>query len=104
MWVGRIGPHAPRLYERIRDKAAKYKRLVEKTNVPYVVAVFSEFTANVDFEEVRECVCDDKKGLFGLYRTLSGILFFEERTGHYTFTYLFNPSPVIGISLPSGTF
>ncbi len=103
-WVGRVGPHGRRLYDRIREKGAKYKPLVERAGVPYVIAVFSEFTANVDLEEVQHCLCDEHDGLALLYPTISGILFFEERIGRYYFTYVPSPAAVAGIVLPCGAF
>lgn len=102
--MGRVGPQGLRLYDRIREKAAKYKPLVERVGVPYIIAVFSEFTANVEFEEVQQCLCDEQNGLALLYPTISGILFFEERTGRCYFTYVPSPAAVAGIMLPCGAF
>ncbi len=104
VWVGRIGPHAARLSDRIREKAAKYKRSVEQAKVPYVVSVFSEFTAGLDLEEVQRCLFDEENGLFRLYPSVSGLLFFEERTGRYLFTYIASPCAAMEMLLPSGEF
>jgi hypothetical protein len=103
VWVGRIGPHGPRLNDRLREKATKYKHVVERARIPYVIALFSEFTANVDLDEVRQSLSEENS-LSLEYPTISGILFFEERTGRYQFSYTPSPSAAMAIALPSGTF
>ena len=104
LWSGWMGSNVARLYTRIQDKVTVYKELVERSSVPYVVSLFSEFTANVDLDEVRECVLSREIGLFSLYPMISGLLFFEEQSGTYHFTYLQNPDAAREISLPSGLF
>jgi hypothetical protein len=103
-WVGWMPSHVSRLYDRIHQKASVYKELVERKSVAYVVAVYSEFTANVDISELRECLLSGESGLFHLYPSLSGALFFEERSGHYPFTYIESPHAARKASLPSGEF
>jgi hypothetical protein len=95
---------AGRLYEQIWGKASKYRRLVEQENFAYVIALFGEFTACVDLEEIQECLFDKDKGLFPIYPSVSGLLFFEENCGRYSFTYVRNPAGVREMDLPSGVF
>jgi hypothetical protein len=90
-WVGWMPPNDDRLYQIIWEKARVYKDLVEKYSVPYVIAVFSEFTAALEIDELHECLFHDETGLFTLYSTTSEVLFFEEKSGRYAFTYLQNP-------------
>jgi hypothetical protein len=103
VWTGWMGSNVERLYPRIWDKAGAYKQLVEDHALPYVVAVFGTFTANVQLEEVKECVSGPEHGLFAMYPSMSGVLFFEESGGCYFFTYIPNPLGTRPCELPSGT-
>jgi len=53
-----------RLYHSIQNKITTYNKIVESFNVPYVVAVFSDFKANLDTSEFRSCLFGDEFGLF----------------------------------------
>jgi len=86
-----------RLYNCIGDKADKYKSLVKKLCIPYVVAIFADFLAAVDFEEVKSCLFKKEKGLFSIYPEMSGTLFFYDRARVYFFKYASNPNAIIGI-------
>lgn len=103
-WVGWMPPNDDRLYQIIWGKARVYKALVEKHRVPYVIAVFSEFTAALEIDELHECLFHDETGLFALYPTTSGVLFFEEKSGRYAFTYLQNPHADREIYIQDGVF
>jgi hypothetical protein len=104
MWCGWTGPHANRLYDRLWEKASKYTQLAEQMGVAYVIALFSEFNANIELAEVQDCLSDKEKGLFSLYPSVSGLLFFEESSGRYPFTYIRNPDGIREIALPCGLF
>lgn len=104
MWVGWMPPNENRLYHVIWGKARSYKALVEKYRVPYVVAVFEEITAALDMDELCSCLVPDETGLFTLYPTTSGVLFFEERSGQYAFTYFPNPYSRNTMSIKDGVF
>jgi hypothetical protein len=104
VWVGRVPPNAPRLYSRLQEKASAYCPLAEATGVPYVVAVFGDSKANLDLDDVRDCVLDTQAGLFMLNPELSGVMFFEEQSGRYAFSYIQNQNARRSIALPSGQF
>jgi len=104
IWCNFARPNTERLYRVIWDKAAKYKRIASKYNLPYIVSVFSEFTANVEQEEVDECLFDEKTGLFEMYREVSGLLFFEESAGDYLFIYKPNPHAKTPVNISGGWF
>lgn len=93
-----------RLYQAIWKKATKYRSVAKDLEVPYVVGMFGEFTAAVHFEEVCLCLLDEKSGLFSMYPKLSGVLYFEEISGQYSFSYASNPSASRAIELPAGIF
>ena len=103
-WIGWTGLNDERLYQSIWHKAGFYKTLAEGFNVPYIVAVYSEFNAAVDIEELNRCLFGEEFGLFGLYPAISGVLFFEEQSGPYKFTYLPNPNPLKRMCIRSGVF
>lgn len=94
-----------RLYRCIWRKAQAYKALVEEHKVPYVIAVFSEFKAPVDWEEeLYPSLLNEEFGLFRLYPEISGVLHFEETSAGFLFNYVDNPDSPRRISLPCGLF
>jgi hypothetical protein len=105
VWRDENKDNVDRLYHCIWHKAQVYRILVEKLRVPYVVAVFGEFRAAIDFEEeVCPCLFDDEFGLFEMYPEVSGVLYFEEGSGRYSFSYTHNPNASRRVDLPSGVF
>lgn len=104
MWMGWQKPNDDRLYNQIWQKAASYKTLVEQYDISYIIAVFGEFTAAVNSDELDQCLFDKEYGLFGLYPIISGVLFFDEQFGRYSFTYKPNPNSSKAIHIPSGEF
>ncbi len=93
-----------RLYQSIWKKSDTYEKIAIKNELPYVVAVFGEFTAGVDLDEVHEVLFEEHGGLFSYCPALSGVLFFEESGGKYIFKYIKNPSASREIELPIGVF
>lgn len=104
VWRDQNKPNVERLYHVIERKASVYRSLIQKLQIPYVVGVFGEFTVAVDFEEVCLCLLDEKTGLFGRYPELSGVLYFVESSGQYSFNYAGNPNALKVIELPDGVF
>jgi len=103
IWCDWVEPNNGRLYQRLQEKAECYQTIVEENNIPYVVAVFGEFKAGVEIEEIHEVLFQDYKGgLFRRFPTLSGVLFFEELGGSYSFKYFPNPNPAVAYSLNDG--
>jgi hypothetical protein len=92
------------LYSNIQDKASKYKDLVAKIKVPYVVAVFIDFLTAIDVQETTDCLLRGDESLFKLYPDLSGVMHFEEKQGTYCFYYIENPFALRRIDIPSGYF
>ena len=93
-----------RLYASLWNKASKYKALAEEHNLAYVVAVFGAFDADVEVRDVRKCLFEEEKGLFGLYPTISGLLFFRTWAGDHHFVYFRNPDATRRFDLPQGAF
>jgi hypothetical protein len=67
IWCNFVKPNTERLYNAIWEKASKYKSLVSRNKLPYVVSIFGEFTASIDQEEIDQCLFDQETGLFALY-------------------------------------
>lgn len=103
-WRDKDKDNVERLYHSIWAKARKYSSVVQKRQVPYIVAVFGGFRVAVDFEEAELCLFDDETGLFSLYPQLSGVLHFEESSGRYSFNYAGNPDALHKMNLPDGVF
>lgn len=97
VWRDADRDNVDRLYHSIWHKAQVYRALVQELGIPYIVAVFGEFRAAVDEEEVRLCLLEDEFGLFEMYPEVSGVLYFEEKSGHYLFSYIHNPGALFGL-------
>jgi hypothetical protein len=95
-------PEFLRLYSHVQEKVGVYKNIVAGINVPYVVAVFMDFTAVIDVQETKDCLMSGDEPLFKSYPDLSGVLHFEENGGSYYFTFIENPYAIRKIDIPSG--
>lgn len=93
-----------RLHYSISNKAQTYKELVEKHNLPYVVAICGSFEADVEIGDLRECLFKEKEGVFVLRPELSGLLYFTSHSGQHHFQYFRNPFAARGYDLPQGSF
>jgi hypothetical protein len=102
IWCDWMASNVNRLYDRIWQKAVAYKELRQRLAIPYAVGVFPKFEAAVEQHEVEECLHHEEYGLFRLYTDLSGVLYFEENCGRYTFRYIPNPAAERPLALPSG--
>lgn len=101
-WPHSNDPGLIRLYSHIQEKASKYKNLVAEINIPYVVAIFIDFTAVIDVQETKDCLMSGDKPLFKEYPDLSGVLHFEEDNGNYQFCFIENPYALRKITITSG--
>lgn len=91
-----------RLYECFCHKAQVYQNLMENLKLSYVIALFSDIRAAIDIEEVQSCLSEDEIGLFTLYPSNSGVLFFAENHGQYSFYYTHNPNAQRSFDIPNG--
>jgi len=94
-----------RLDNRVQEKAKQYKALIAEIEVPYVIAIYPDFRVVIDFkEELCPILFDEETGLFKAYPELSGVLYFTEDAGRYSFRYAQNPNTSRAIYLPDGIF
>jgi len=96
-------PFHNRSYSRIQGKATYYKGLIQNNNLPYVIALFADFKSAVDYEDIKRILFGEDP-IFKLYPEVSGVLFFTENLGRYSFFYFANPFATNSLSLPSGIF
>jgi hypothetical protein len=102
IWCNFVKPNTERLYHAIWEKATKYKSLSRKYNLSYVISIFGEFTAIIDKDEINECLFGQGTGLFKMYPEMTGLLYFEESSGNYLFSFVPNPDTIKSINIPSG--
>jgi hypothetical protein len=96
-------PKNHRIYSSVQEKVSKYRGLIAELQVPYVVAIFIDFLAVVEVQEVRECLLSGDEPLFKLYPDLSGVYYFcESNRGTYYFEFIENPYGLRKINLPTG--
>jgi len=100
--IGWQQPNDFRLYDVIRRKANLYRELVKVRGIPYIVAVFGEFWASVNLDELHSCLYGSSSSIFARNQDMSGVLFFEEQSGRYRFTYLPNPNASFGLDIRNG--
>lgn len=95
-WSGFIpDKNDKRLRDVIERKSSKYKALVQKKGLWYVVALFATFDPFLTCEEFRAAI---PPGM----GFVSGWLYFEERKGEYLFDYLPDSGATILANLPEG--
>ena len=87
IWTGWITVPPEHVFSKIEAKATQYSSLVKELGVPYVVAVFGEFTASINLLDVEHVLYDFHGGLFRNRPTLAGVILFREKRGAYEFTY-----------------
>ena len=92
IWSGWISIPQDHIYSKLEQKAQKYSSMVESLRVPYVVAVFGEFTASIDPEEVESVLYSHHGGLFAQVPTVAGVVYFNEECGRYNYFYFPNKS------------
>jgi len=104
-WRDKHRDNVDRLYHCMWDKIQVYRAVVEELRIPYVIAIFGEFSVAVDFkDDLWTCLNDKEFGLFQQYPELSGALYFEENSGKYLFEYAYNSSALRSYNLPSNIF
>ena len=104
-WRDENKDNIDRLYHCIDLKAQAYRPLVKSLKIPYVVALFGEWEAALDFDEIRSCLLCNETGLFREYPEMSGVLYFVDQNAlRYLFYYAENPNSLKPITLPSGVF
>lgn len=82
-----------RLWQSLRDKASKstYHDIAMRHHVPYLVALHSDFRAAVSMDDLEVCLFDTDTGIFKIYPSVSGIIYFEDSGSGYRFSHIANP-------------
>jgi hypothetical protein len=90
------------VYSNIQSKCSAYKELIEEMNIPYVVAVYCDFFADVRDDVIKECLYAKETGLFENYPGVSGVLFINDNFAIYQVTYMPNRNATRPFNLPDG--
>jgi hypothetical protein len=106
VWAGRKGerPNVDRLYSCLQGKFATYKHLVTEHHLPYVVSLHGDFFADVEPDQLDECLLHSEHGLLQAYPEVSGLLYFEISYSDYYFKFVPNPAATYPFHLPDGVF
>ena len=89
-WVGWVSTPPERLFAKLREKAEAYARTAANADVPYIVALFGEFTAPIEPFEVHHVLHELYGGVFEAVPTVAAIIFFRERHGQYEYHHFTN--------------
>jgi hypothetical protein len=103
-WRDGNNDNVKRLYNAIKYKSEKYCSMANELRIPFIVALFGEFEATIEIEEVRHCILNNEYGLFAIYPQVCGLMFFEQKMGSYSFSYEPNPISTQVLNLPIGLF
>jgi hypothetical protein len=102
IWTGWITIPPDHLWSKISEKSEKYSKIAVANNLPFCIAVFSEFTASIEAIEIHQVLHEEHGGLFTKSPWLSGVIFFRE--GRNGAEYDFTPYPNPLASWPSKLF
>jgi hypothetical protein len=89
-WIGWVSTPPDRLFAKLQKKAEAYASLANELHLPYVIALFGEFTAPIEPDEVHHVLHELHGGVFAAVPTLAGTIFFRERLGQYEYHYFTN--------------
>jgi hypothetical protein len=89
-WVGWVSTPPDRLFAKLREKAVAYASTAANLHLPYVVALFGEFTAPIELCEVHHVLHELHGGVFAAVPTVAGTIFFRERLGQYEYHHFTN--------------
>jgi hypothetical protein len=89
-WAGWVSTPPDRLFAKLREKAKAYSSLAEELHLPYVVALFGEFTAPIEHYEVHHVLHELHGGVFAAVPGVAGTIFFRERHGQYEYHHFTN--------------
>lgn len=96
-WSGWISVPAKHIYRKLSDKSGQYSELARNSQTPFVIAVFGDFLAAIDPNEIDYVLYkyheDDweHKGWFPEFPEVSGLIYFREKNGDFEFIYFPNP-------------
>jgi hypothetical protein len=101
-WVGWVTTPRDRLFAKLREKGEAYSSLAEGLHLPYIVALFGEFTAPIEPYEVHHVLHELHGGVFTAVPALAGTLFFRERLGQYEYHHFTNSHATLSSQIIRG--
>lgn len=90
IWSGWIGIPPDHIYRKLEEKGNIYAAEPEVMNLPYVLAVFGEFTASIEPREIEEVLYRHHGGVFSHSPAIAGVIYFRQTGGDYEYTYFPN--------------
>ena len=101
-WTGWVTTDPDRLFSKVADKADVYASLSAEARVPYIVALFAEFTAPIEPREMSHVLYDRHGGVFTGRPNMAGVIFFRERFGQYVYNYFKNHESAVSSTIVGG--
>jgi hypothetical protein len=89
-WSGWITIPPDHIYRKLSDKARQYSRTAKDLNLPYVLAVFGDFTASISPEDMRHVLYEQHDGWFKTAPEVSGLIYFRESALGFEYSYYVN--------------
>ena len=90
-YAGWITVPPEHVYRKLSDKAGQYSVLTEQYDIPFVLALFVDFKASVEQEEVRHVLFDLHGGWFKTSPHISGLVYSRIRNFQFEFRFFSNP-------------
>lgn len=84
-WIDGERNNTDRLYEKLSEKASKYRKLVKKEKIEYIIAVYINAKLVFFNDEIKPLLYDDC-GFFNEFPDVDGVIFVSE-IGSYIFKF-----------------
>jgi hypothetical protein len=100
-WTGWITVPPEHIYRKLSDKAGQYSKLAIEGKTPYVLAIYGEFTASIDPQEMTHVLLAQYGGWFRSNPHVSGAIYCRSKDMDFEYTYFVNPRATNGSALLS---
>ena len=90
-WAGWITVPPDHIYRKLTDKAGQYSKLARHSNMPFVLAVYGEFVADITPSDMHHVLFERHEGWFTSAPEISGLIYFRETLSQFEYTYYSNP-------------
>ena len=91
-WMDEERNNSDRLFEKLSDKARKYKNVVKKENICYIIAIYINGKLEFFEDEIRLLLYDDS-GFFNEFSEVDGVIIVSE-IGNYIFKFQYWCKPM----------
>ena len=94
-WSGWITVPPDHIYGKLSEKAGKYSKLVKAEDLPFVIAVYSDFYASISSRDLEHVLFEHHEGWFKTAPEVSGVIHFQGSSTtpfQFDFKYFKNPN------------